>query len=342
MLSGILSDADRLRRLRRSPTQRSPRWSSTSCSRRCSRRTRALLDVDTCAILLLDEERHELVAHAAVGLEEELEQKVPHPGRQGLRRAGRRELRPVVLHRRRARRRDQPAPAPEGDREARACRSSSTARPYRRPPRRHAQRRAFTARRSTCSSSPPTARRSRSPALAYEAERRPACASSTSSRSSTPASRHLELDALLDELLDRIREILAADTCAVLLLDPAGRELVARAAVGIEEEVEQGVRIPLGKGFAGRIAAEAEADRPRRRRPRRRPQPAAPREGDQVPARRPARRARARDRRPPRRHADPRGRSRATTRSCSSSSPSGWRSRSRRRASTTRWSPWTS
>src|SRR5581483_7084145 len=29
-----------------------------------------------------------------------------------------------------------------------------------------------------------------------------------------------------------------------------------RAAKGIEEEVEQGVRIPLGKGFAGRIAAE--------------------------------------------------------------------------------------
>src|SRR3712207_6519384 len=32
--------------------------------------------------------------------------------------------------------------------------------------------------------------------------------------------------------------------------------LVARAAKGIEEEVEQGVRIPLGRGFAGRIAAE--------------------------------------------------------------------------------------
>jgi K+-sensing histidine kinase KdpD len=33
--------------------------------------------------------------------------------------------------------------------------------------------------------------------------------------------------------------------------------LVARAALGIEEEVEQGVRIPLGAGFAGRVAAEA-------------------------------------------------------------------------------------
>jgi GAF domain-containing protein len=67
---------------------------------------------------------------------------------------------------------------------------------------------------------------------------------------------HLELDALLNELLDRIRTILGVDTCAVLLVDPERRDLVARAAIGIEEEVEQGVRIPLGKGFAGRIAAE--------------------------------------------------------------------------------------
>ena len=35
--------------------------------------------------------------------------------------------------------------------------------------------------------------------------------------------------------------------------------LRARAAKGIEEEVEQGVRIPVGQGFAGRIAAERRA-----------------------------------------------------------------------------------
>ena len=57
-------------------------------------------------------------------------------------------------------------------------------------------------------------------------------------------------------LLPRIRDILDADTCAVLLLDEERNELVARAAVGIEEEVEQGVRIPVGEGFAGRVAAE--------------------------------------------------------------------------------------
>jgi signal transduction histidine kinase len=67
---------------------------------------------------------------------------------------------------------------------------------------------------------------------------------------------HLELDELLDELLLRIHAILDVDTCAILLHDESTDELVARAAVGIEEEVEQGVRIPVGGGFAGRIAAE--------------------------------------------------------------------------------------
>jgi sigma-B regulation protein RsbU (phosphoserine phosphatase) len=42
----------------------------------------------------------------------------------------------------------------------------------------------------------------------------------------------------------------------VLLLDENTQELVARAARGIEEEVRQGVRIPVGRGFAGRIAAD--------------------------------------------------------------------------------------
>ena len=67
---------------------------------------------------------------------------------------------------------------------------------------------------------------------------------------------HLEVDDLLDVLLPRIRTILGADTCAVLLLEEDRQELVARAAVGLEEEVERGVRIPLGRGFAGRVAAE--------------------------------------------------------------------------------------
>jgi serine phosphatase RsbU (regulator of sigma subunit) len=64
--------------------------------------------------------------------------------------------------------------------------------------------------------------------------------------------------ALLSALVERVREVLRADTAAVLLLDQSARQLVATAASGIEEEVRQGVRIPLGTGFAGRIAASHE------------------------------------------------------------------------------------
>jgi len=67
---------------------------------------------------------------------------------------------------------------------------------------------------------------------------------------------NLQLDDLLAALLERARELLDVDTAAILLLDELTDELVARAALGIEEEVEQGVRIPVGRGFAGRIAAD--------------------------------------------------------------------------------------
>lgn len=72
---------------------------------------------------------------------------------------------------------------------------------------------------------------------------------------SDAALAHLSLDDLLDELLERIRDALEADTSALLMLDREEQELVARAAKGLEEEVERGTRIPFGKGFAGRIAA---------------------------------------------------------------------------------------
>ena len=67
---------------------------------------------------------------------------------------------------------------------------------------------------------------------------------------------YLGADDLLTVLLGRLKEILNADTAAVLLLDSSGRQLIATAASGLEEEVRQGVRIPVGGGFAGRIAAE--------------------------------------------------------------------------------------
>jgi phosphoserine phosphatase RsbU/P len=68
----------------------------------------------------------------------------------------------------------------------------------------------------------------------------------------------LDEQSLLNALLERVKKVLAADTAAVLLLDRPTGQLVATAASGIEEEVRQGVRIPLGTGFAGRVAESRE------------------------------------------------------------------------------------
>ena len=65
---------------------------------------------------------------------------------------------------------------------------------------------------------------------------------------------YLDLDDLLRELLDRVTDMLDADTAAVLLVEEGGRTLAARAAKGLEEEVERGFRLPVGRGFAGRVA----------------------------------------------------------------------------------------
>jgi signal transduction histidine kinase len=92
----------------------------------------------------------------------------------------------------------------------------------------------------------------------YEAERRARIRLEHVQAVTDVALSYLELDALLQELLDRICRILEADTCAILLLDDETKELVTRAAVGIEEDVERSVRIPVGRGFAGRIAATRE------------------------------------------------------------------------------------
>ena len=61
--------------------------------------------------------------------------------------------------------------------------------------------------------------------------------------------------AFLPVLLQRAKDILQADTAALLLLDAPSGELVAVAAEGLEDEVYQGVRVPVGRGFAGRVAA---------------------------------------------------------------------------------------
>ncbi|HEY9434658.1 MAG TPA: PAS domain S-box protein [Blastocatellia bacterium] len=65
---------------------------------------------------------------------------------------------------------------------------------------------------------------------------------------------HLTLENLLTEMLNRIRELLETDSAAILLLSEDGQSLVMRAAIGSQEEVI-GMRIPLGQGVSGSIAA---------------------------------------------------------------------------------------
>ena len=113
---------------------------------------------------------------------------------------------------------------------------------------------------------------------------------------------YLGADDLLTALLGRVKEILDADTVAVLLLDSSGRQLIATAASGLEEEVGQGVRIPVGGGFAGRIAAERAAGHPGPRRSQQCAQPDSAGEGNPVPGGRAAARPRRGDRGAARRH----------------------------------------
>ena len=77
----------------------------------------------------------------------------------------------------------------------------------------------------------------------------------------------LGFDELMGELLVRLRDVLQVDTAAVLMLDKETNELVASAAVGLEEEVEQSVRIPVGRRLRRTRRRRGPPDRARRRRP---------------------------------------------------------------------------
>ncbi|HLI50324.1 MAG TPA: PAS domain S-box protein, partial [Thermomicrobiaceae bacterium] len=73
---------------------------------------------------------------------------------------------------------------------------------------------------------------------------------------SDTALTHLSLPALLQELLDRLRVAMVIDTGAILLLDTEHDVLTRRAATGLEATGDQVILVPIGHGFAGRVAAE--------------------------------------------------------------------------------------
>ena len=256
MERGLRGNADRLERLQAVTDAALAHLEVEELLRVLLPRIRDILGADTCAVLLLDEDTDELVARAAVGIEEEVEAGVRIPvggGFAGQVAAGKRPvvlddideaevLNPIlrekgiksmlgvpllvaggvigVLHigtlkRRRFDDDDVELLQLAADRAAVAIE--------------HAR--------------------------LFEAERRARRRVEHVQAVTDAALAHLELEELLEVLLPRIRDILVADTCAVLLLDRETDELVARAALGIEEEVVAGVRIPMGGGFAGRVAA---------------------------------------------------------------------------------------
>ena len=219
-------------------------------------RTRQILEVDTCAILLLDEDTNELVARAALGIEEEVEQGFRVPVGGGF--AGRiaAEKRPVILddvdhaHVLNPLLREKGVKSMLGvplvvEGEVRGVFHVGSLR-YRAFGEDEVELLQLVADRAALAIEH---------ARLFEAERAARVRIEHVQAVTDAALAHLEVNELLNVLLPRIRDILRTDTCAVLLLDDETNELVARAALGIEEEV--GVRIPVGAGFAGRVADEA-------------------------------------------------------------------------------------
>jgi signal transduction histidine kinase/integral membrane sensor domain MASE1/ActR/RegA family two-component response regulator len=72
------------------------------------------------------------------------------------------------------------------------------------------------------------------------------------------ALHNLGMKELLDEMLERVRETLKVESVAILLRTEDGRHLTLAAGVGLEKKLAGDVRIPFGRGIAGRIAATRE------------------------------------------------------------------------------------
>jgi sigma-B regulation protein RsbU (phosphoserine phosphatase) len=62
-------------------------------------------------------------------------------------------------------------------------------------------------------------------------------------------------DDLVRALLELLRDVVSADTTTVLVVDASGSQLVALAAVGLDDDVLEGFRVKVGSGFSGRVAA---------------------------------------------------------------------------------------
>jgi signal transduction histidine kinase len=251
-------DAERLRRLQRVTDAALTHLDLDALLGELLTRIRDVLEADTAAVLLRDEFRNELVARAAVGLEEEVEAGVRIPMGGGF--AGRiaATRRPIILdhldqaHVLNPILREKGIKSMAGVPLVFANEVLGVLHVGTLTPREFtkddvellevvADRVAIAIEHSRL----------------FEAERRGRMRVEQVQTVMEATLANLGFEELVPELLRRLREVLHVDTAAVLMLDETTNELVARAAVGLEEEVEQGVRIPVGGGFAGRIAAEA-------------------------------------------------------------------------------------
>jgi signal transduction histidine kinase len=202
-------------------------------------RVRDILDVDTCAVLMLDPDANDLVVRAGIGLDEDVREGARIPVGEGV--AGRvaASQSPVVV--------DGVLGVPlvvEGEVLGVLYAGSARHRGFHETDTHVLQ---LVADRAALAIEH---------ARAFAAERKARRRLEDLQAVTDAALARLGLEELLAELLPRIKTILSVDTVAVLLLQPGEDELLATGAVGLEEEVEQGVRIPLGRGFAGRVAAE--------------------------------------------------------------------------------------
>ena len=68
----------------------------------------------------------------------------------------------------------------------------------------------------------------------------------------------LDLDEVLTRAMDLSRQVMEADACSLMLLDEEAGELVFRVALGDVGERIKEMRLPVGKGVAGWVAAAGE------------------------------------------------------------------------------------
>jgi signal transduction histidine kinase len=253
----INGDAERLRRLQLVTDAALAHLELDELLDELLARIREALDADTAAILIHDEERHELAARAAVGIEEEVERGIRIPIGRGF--AGRiaAERRPIVVE-----------DVDQADIFNPILREKGIKSLLGVPLVVEGEllgvlhvgslsRRDFTPEEvDLLQLVADRAAVAIGHARLFAAERQARARLEQLQIITDAALGHLELDELLSGLLERIHDILEVDTVAILMREQETEELVARAAVGLEEEVERGIRIPIGLGFAGRIAAE--------------------------------------------------------------------------------------